>query len=133
MFTPEPIGKRRSSLASSGDSENADRIITAVRVRPVSDSESNNNCRVIMIPAANEPGMCIVDPSFYQSNKKESERKIYERHFRYDHFFWSANKVGTVMVATQENVFSACGKPLVGHCVAGFNCAILAYGQTGTL
>jgi len=34
--------------------------------------------------------------------------------------------------STQEQVFEACGKPLVEEIVKGFNCTVFAYGQTGS-
>ena len=110
-----------------------DKIITCVRVRPLSDIERNSNCNIIMIPEQNEPGLCLIDPLFFSAEKMENiERKAYERHFKYDYFFWSTNNLYNVDFATQERVFEKCAKPLVGHCIAGFNCSILAYGQTGS-
>ena len=132
MFTPDINARKKGSLNFADAGETADKIITAVRVRPISDQELSNNCRVIMVPDSKEPGMCIVDPIFYSADKKDTERRAYERHFKYDHFFWSANINESVVFATQQIVFDTCAKPLVGHCVSGYNCALLAYGQTGS-
>lgn len=138
MITPSRRASSRSSISSGialRDDANSgsDKIVTAVRVRPMSDSELLNHCKVVMIPDNGEPGMCIIDPVYFGTDKKESDRKAYERHFQYDHLFWSANKSDNgVEVVTQEQVFNACAKPLVGHCITGFNCAIFAYGQTGS-
>ena len=135
MYTPDVNSRKRGSLyfpdnGVNGDS--GDKVVTAVRVRPISDQELSCNCKVIIVPDAKEPGMCIVDPIFYSADKKEAERRAYERHFKYDYFFWSANSSENVEFATQQVVFDSCGKPLVGHCISGFNCALLAYGQTGS-
>ena len=138
MITPNRRSSTRSSvsggIALHNDAHDGnDKIVTVVRVRPMSDSELLHHCKVVMIPDYGEPGMCIIDPVYFGTDKRESDRKAYERHFHYDHFFWSANKADNgVEVATQEEVFNACAKPLVGHCITGFNCAIFAYGQTGS-
>lgn len=36
------------------------------------------------------------------------------------------------MYSTQEEVFSTVVRPIVDEALAGFNCTIFAYGQTGT-
>ena len=36
------------------------------------------------------------------------------------------------MYSTQEEVFDSIVKPIVDEALAGFNCTIFAYGQTGT-
>ena len=134
--TTAKLSRRNSTLQTDDNGDNVEeveKIITAVRVRPVSDSEHASNCQVVMVPDPKEPGMCIIDPVFFSAaNKDSSNRKAYEREFRCDYFFWSANKLHDVEFATQQKVFESCAKPLVGHCIAGFNCAILAYGQTGS-
>ena len=132
MITPDVVaGKRRSSVAADAQ-DAADRIITAVRVRPMSGAESVDECKVVMVPEIGEQGMCIVDPAYFSTDASISDRRAYERCFRFDHFFWSATEADVVDFATQSYVFEACAKPLVGHCIAGFNCAIFAYGQTGS-
>ena len=36
------------------------------------------------------------------------------------------------MYSTQEEVFGSVVRPIVDEALAGFNCTIFAYGQTGT-
>lgn len=46
-----------------------------------------------------------------------------DRPFGFDHVFGQT--------ATQEEVFDAVGRPLVEKMLSGFNCSLLAYGQSG--
>jgi hypothetical protein len=108
----------------------ADRIITAVRVRPLSANEiKNKSCLTVDINERFEDGKLImVEPAFYQKNA--ADRRPYERQFNLDHSFWSVSQQNNF--ATQKDVFVKCGLPLIKHCMDGLNSTIIAYGQTGS-
>ena len=108
----------------------ADRILTAVRVRPLSEKEIESSCCItVNIDEHFADGrLIIVDPAFYQKNA--TDRRPYERQFNLDYSFWSASPQDNF--ADQKEVFLRCGAPLVKHCMDGLNCSIIAYGQTGS-
>lgn len=108
----------------------ADRIITAVRVRPLSGNEiKNKNYVTVEIDERFEDGkLLMVQPAFYQKNA--SDRRPYERQFNLDHSFWSVSPQSNF--ATQKDVFLKCGQPLIKHSMDGLNSTIIAYGQTGS-
>ena len=108
----------------------ADRILTAVRVRPLGEKELLNNCKVVVdIDEKFEDGrIVIVDPAFYQKNS--TDRRPYERQFNLDYSFWSVSQQSNF--SRQKDVYMKCGAPLIKHCMDGLNCSIIAYGQTGS-
>ena len=102
-----------------------DRVITAVRVRPLNENEINRGNQVIVVIDGKEEGsVVVVDPIFYQ--KQGVDRKTYERKFNYDFSFWSASPQENF--STQVDVFQKCGAPLIEHCLNGLNSSILAFG-----
>ena len=50
--------------------------------------------------------------------------------FGYDECFWSACSSDS-HYASQESVFDSIGRQLLEHSVLGYNCCLMAYGQTG--
>ena len=108
----------------------ADRVLTAVRVRPLNEKEIRSNCCITVNIDENctEGSLIIVDPAFYQKNA--ADRRPYERQFNLDYSFWSASPQKNF--ADQREVFEKCGAPLIKHCMDGLNCSIIAYGQTGS-
>eukprot|EP01065_Artemidia_motanka_P036589 TRINITY_DN4455_c0_g1_i1.p1 TRINITY_DN4455_c0_g1~~TRINITY_DN4455_c0_g1_i1.p1 ORF type:complete len:1644 (+),score=583.26 TRINITY_DN4455_c0_g1_i1:149-5080(+) len=59
-----------------------------------------------------------------------------DKPFTFDHCFWSVSDldstVGEAAYASQEDVYSTLGVPVVENALKGFNSAIIAYGQTGS-
>lgn len=110
------------------------RVLTAVRIRPLSTSEKLKNYQIIVsVNPENKGSLNILDPAILKKNvenKQDIDKKMYERNFKYDHSFWSVSDA--YYYASQLDVYKACGEPLVEHCLAGLNCCILAFGQTGT-
>ncbi|XP_033643504.1 kinesin-like protein KIF14 [Asterias rubens] len=51
--------------------------------------------------------------------------------FRYDHCFWSFDKVKG-QYSAQENVYERVGRPLLDSAFEGYNTCMFAYGQTGS-
>jgi kinesin family protein 1 len=114
--------------------DTSSRVLTAVRIRPLSTSEKLKNYQIIVsVNPENKGSLNILDPAIFKKNienKLDIDKKMYERNFKYDHSFWSASDF--YYFASQLDVYKACGEPLVAHCLAGLNCCILAFGQTGT-
>ncbi len=103
-----------------------ERIVTAVRVRPMSIRELKDRSRPIILVDEDEgksSEVVLLDPTFF-SRKRDYERSFYERVFRYDHNF--------LPESTQEEVFDAIGKPLLRHSFDGYNSSLVVYGQTGS-
>ena len=50
--------------------------------------------------------------------------------FGYDECFWSHSK-SDAHFADQSKVFSSVGAELISHSLDGYNCCLMAYGQTG--
>lgn len=110
-----------------------DRILTAVRVRPLSEREIEINSIVIVeidenINNESEGKIIIIDPVFYKKNGVD--RRPYERQFNFDHSFWSASN--SKHFADQIDIFDKLCSPQVIHCMNGLNCSIIAYGQTAS-
>ena len=109
-----------------------DRVITAVRIRPLNERELQNGCEVVVSmdqENTGDPGaLTVLDPTYF--SKKAADKKQYERRFTYDYSFWSVSPQENF--ATQLDIFQQVGAPLIGHCMNGINCSILAYGQTGS-
>lgn len=61
-----------------------------------------------------------------------SEEKGSSR-YTFDHCFWSSDVSDTDMPhATQEDVFSCLGRPILRQLTEGYNCSLIAYGPTGS-
>ncbi|XP_026668991.1 kinesin-like protein Klp61F [Ceratina calcarata] len=83
------------------------------RVRPINDLEKNNKSKnIIEIPNDKE---LIVHERLHDKFSKK---------FRFDHVFGPSSK--------QIELYNIVISPLVEHVLAGYNCTVLAYGQTGT-
>ena len=116
-------------VASNGDSN---RVITAVRIRPVSLHELEQNCHVIATTSLIDGEVNIVNPTFFDSrNPNDRLRKLEERKFVFDHSFWSVEEKHPDY-CTQEHVYNKIGKPIVQKALSGLNCSLFAYGQTGS-
>ena len=53
------------------------------------------------------------------------------KEFQFDHCYWSVD-VGDHHYASQEQVYSDLGVPVVKAALAGYNSCVFAYGQTGS-
>lgn len=97
-----------------------DRIVTAIRVRPVSASEGKEK---LVVKYEGDRGISISE-IFSSSSIKN------DRHFCFDYNFWSVTQDHSEF-AGQEEVYQSIGKPIVEACMKGLNCTLFAYGQTG--
>jgi hypothetical protein len=115
------------------DSENAtadsNRILTAVRVRPLSSAEANTGKKVILSLGNREGDVNIINPNFLNSNHSEKEKQLHERQFSYDYLFWSIPKINSSRYSGQVEIYEKVGKPIIRNCLAGLNCSLFAYGK----
>ena len=105
------------------------RVLTAVRIRPISAAEQRGSARLIVTTAdaenPHEGSVIVCDPLFFSAvTRSSTDRKFYERRFNFDLSFEGG--------VAQELLFSKLGAPLIKHTLSGLNCSILAYGQTGS-
>jgi len=111
------------------DDERVSRVITAVRVRPLSQTESKGRA-IVGLPEPGRPeegSVVVLDPLFFGSVERASqERKFFERRFNFDYSF------GGDQGANQVLVYQQLGQPLIKHLLNGINCSVLAYGQTSS-
>jgi kinesin family protein 1 len=105
-----------------------DCIRVAVRVRPFNHRESDRNARLIL--STNGPQTTITNP--------ETEET---RTFTFDYSYWSHDEFeeeddGLLVpisekYSDQRRIFDDLGTAVLANANKGFNCSILAYGQTG--
>lgn len=138
-----------NNLSNVSTTDEFDRVITAVRVRPISLHERQNGSQVIISMDPDVPGsITLTDPTFYSYNENaynnghafissskgskghEHKKSSYDRKFHYDHSFWSTDP-SDGHYCNQSSVYNAIGLPIVEHTLNGWNCSVLAYGQTG--
>ncbi|XP_076237452.1 kinesin-like protein Klp61F [Calliopsis andreniformis] len=97
----------------TGKKEKSQHIQVFVRVRPINNIEiSNKSKNIIEIP--NDKELIVYEHPQYK----------YSRKFKFDNVFGPSSK--------QIDVYNAIVSPLLEQVLAGYNCTVLAYGQTGT-
>lgn len=109
-------------MSSTGAGEDeCSRISVAVRCRPLSVSERNNEvfdiCRVM-----DQRLVILLDPGA-ASNDYLRHDKSKEKRFAFDQAFDAETG--------NQRLFEATTQPLIGRLVQGFNCSVFAYGSTG--
>jgi hypothetical protein len=119
-----------NEIDNENGSMNSNRILTAVRVRPLSSSEANDGKKVILSLGNGEGDVNIVNPNFLNSNQSEKEKQLHERQFSYDYLFWSIPKIHSSRFSGQIEIYDKVGKPIIRNCLAGLNCSLFAYGKS---
>ncbi|XP_076181595.1 kinesin-like protein Klp61F [Ptiloglossa arizonensis] len=84
-----------------------------VRVRPINNAEQNSNSTTI-----------IEVPSDTEVIVHERPKEKFSKKFKFDNVFGPSSK--------QVDVYNAVVSPLLEQVLAGYNCTVFAYGQTGT-
>jgi len=108
---------KRSAFAAAV--EQTAGVKVAVRVRPFTKEEIDRNCECIVEMEDN--GLVKLDLTGCTAMGKWE--------FSFDYCFWSCDH--TNKFATQDDVYSQLGS-FVSDALQGFNCSILAYGQSGS-
>lgn len=96
-----------------------DRILSVVRIRPLSIKELADGRRPVAQCPLSGDTVTMTDPSYFYSNGMNKNN--YERNFRYDHCIQETQ--------TQSDVFRITGKQQLINCFEGLNCSILAFGK----
>ena len=120
------------SLSSDGTLTNDEltdtyRIITAVRIRPLSSEESLSNA--VVIATTPTPGEVILTDPVYFTYSRQTERdmKACERRFNFDFSYCSDERCDGI-VSTQKDIYDTIGKPMLCYIMKGQNCTLFAYG-----
>ena len=104
-----------SGIAAVASKTLGTNVQVATRCRPFNSAEKKANHPCVI---ACEPESKIIKISTGPPGKKT------QKSFAFDKVFG--------MYSTQEEVFEQMVRPIVDETLAGFNCTIFAYGQTGT-
>ena len=70
-------------------------------------------------------------PSSFSRKGEGRVARSSAKEFRFDHSYWSVN-ASDEHYATQEQVYSDLGLPVIQAAFAGYNSCMFAYGQTGS-
>ena len=123
--SPVPLdGTGAKAVVSRG----YDKVITAVRVRPLNSNDDPRATDIIRYFGDQKKGLSIVDPTNIDSKNTDSGSGA-ERNFQFDHTFWSVDATKKDYYSGQEDVFDCIGIPIVNTCLKGVNCSLFAYGQ----
>jgi kinesin family member 11 len=102
------------ALSLNGTSSAGTNVQVAVRCRPSNAEEKKTNQPTVITCDSENKSLKV---SFGPAGKKISKNYTFDKVFG--------------MYSTQEEVFESIVRPIVDEALAGFNCTIFAYGQTG--
>lgn len=130
-----PSGTKGVPAGSSGDgrepserrTSSRDAVKVSVRVRPFTPAELARGEQNVVAVHANS--MTVTDPTAFR--KGVHDLSPYQRSFFYD-FAYNSFDRSAANYASQAQVFDDLGTGMLENAWEGFNCTILAYGQTGT-
>ncbi|NXK46385.1 KIF14 protein, partial [Chauna torquata] len=94
------------------------KVIVAVRVRPFSNREKNENSLPVVSMSGSETAV-----------RNPSNNQVYN--FSYDFSFWSFDKCHPNF-ASQAMIYKTLALPLLDRAFEGYNTCLFAYGQTGS-
>ncbi|XP_074453607.1 kinesin-like protein KIF14 isoform X2 [Larus michahellis] len=94
------------------------KVIVAVRVRPFSNREKNENSLPVISMSGSEAAV-----------RKPATNQVYS--FSYDFAFWSFDKCHPNF-ASQAMIYKTLAVPLLERAFEGYNTCLFAYGQTGS-
>ncbi|KFO72401.1 Kinesin-like KIF14, partial [Cuculus canorus] len=94
------------------------KVIVAVRVRPFSNREKNDNLLPVISMSGSETTV-----------RNPATKQVYS--FSYDFSFWSFDKCHPTF-ASQAMIYKTLAVPLLERAFEGFNACLFAYGQTGS-
>ena len=113
--SPSPTRSLKDTAGSTGSGgAPSTNVQVAVRCRPMNAEEKKQNQ-----PSA---VTCDIESKAVTVNFGAPGKKV-TKNYAFDMLFG--------MYSTQEEVFQTVAKPIVDEALAGFNCTIFAYGQTG--
>ncbi|XP_077526332.1 kinesin family member 19A [Haemaphysalis longicornis] len=120
------MANRKVSSSDSSDEAKVQRLLVALRVRPILPSEVDRGLTCIA-HKIDDKTVLLVDPQSSQSAEKNrngsSQRKVISHRYTFE---WTFDER-----SSQEEVYRNVGKPLVENVLQGFNGTVFAYGATG--
>ncbi|XP_054925473.2 kinesin-like protein KIF19 [Dermacentor andersoni] len=120
------MANRKAPASENGDEAKVQRLLVALRVRPILPSEVDKGLTCIA-HKIDDKTVLLVDPQSSESTDKSrngsSQRKVVSHRYTFD---WTLDER-----SSQEEVYRQVGKPLVENLLQGFNGAVFAYGATG--
>ncbi|NXW29849.1 KIF14 protein, partial [Phaetusa simplex] len=115
--TTETLAESNSTDKDVFKVENS-KVIVAVRVRPFSNREKNENSLPVISMCGSETAV-----------RKPATNQVYS--FSYDFSFWSFDKCHPNF-ASQAMIYKTLAVPLLERAFEGYNTCLFAYGQTGS-
>lgn len=116
--TPCESGSRTAALSSKELKMENSAVTVAVRVRPFSHREKNENARRVIYMENHET--VVQHPDTKQTYT-----------FSFDFSFYSADEMAPNF-AGQQTIYEKLARPLLERAFEGFNTCLFAYGQTGS-
>uniref|UniRef100_G1N2M9 Kinesin-like protein KIF14 n=1 Tax=Meleagris gallopavo TaxID=9103 RepID=G1N2M9_MELGA len=113
----ETLAESNSTVRDIFKVENS-KVVVAVRVRPFSSREKNENLLPVVSMSGSETAV-----------RNPSTNQLYS--FSYDFSFWSFDKCHPNF-ASQEMIYKTLALPLLERAFEGYNTCLFAYGQTGS-
>lgn len=106
-------------------------VKVAVRIRPLNNNEKESQSSVICHVPNRSTDTIQLEPPIHRINRKVTgSTENYETYsFTFDYVYSDAFQSDAA--TNQQRVYADIGKSVVQNALAGFNCCILAYGQTG--
>ncbi|XP_010178863.1 PREDICTED: kinesin-like protein KIF14, partial [Mesitornis unicolor] len=111
-----------SSTKKDGFKVESSKVIVAVRVRPFSNREKNENSLPVISMSGSETAI---------QNPATNQVYSFIYSFSYDFSFWSFDK-SHPNFASQEIIYKTLAVPLLERAFEGYNTCLFAYGQTGS-
>lgn len=121
LSRPVTSSSTRPRPATASSNDKICNVQVVVRCRPQNDREKRDGETLICNSIDNSEVHVNIGNAQKTGQLKSTSTK---RTFTFDHVFNS--------VSEQADVYNAAVKPLVEEVLAGFNCTVFAYGQTGT-
>ncbi|XP_055498421.1 kinesin-like protein KIF14 isoform X3 [Leucoraja erinacea] len=112
------VSSQRSCTGSECSNGEDSAVTVAVRVRPLSNREKNENAQVVVSMKGQDTVVKHPDSNHTYS-------------FAYDFSFWSFDELHPEF-SSQETVYNKIGLPLLEKAFDGYNTCLFAYGQTGS-
>eukprot|EP00038_Savillea_parva_P008289 m.175984 g.175984 ORF g.175984 m.175984 type:complete len:966 (+) comp14087_c0_seq1:281-3178(+) len=125
-------GDNLAATMSKHGAKDTDKIVVAVRVRPMNDREHREEKKKLVVRMDGQRTDLLGEKSA-STKRSLMDRSTgrEDKSFTYDYSFWSANQSDQNYVG-QAHVYNALGKHLLDNAFKGFNNCIFAYGQTGS-
>ena len=126
----KPAGGGGGSGSGNGDSNARVRVV--VRIRPLSPKEEKANHKNIL--EGGDHTIVAWDPTCLEQNARQDlailDASCWSREFAFDRCLWSTD-INSEAYASQSDVYDEVGQPVLDWILNGYNCCVLAFGQTG--